>query len=574
MTITLFITREARVRQNKRGNLYRFSELGIEVPLRDLNWKGIIWHHKDLDELKKSYSEFFSESDFVEMAKIKFSDVFAASTSRSLSEETKRTHLKEKLHSSEKLRYVLWNGEEIKTELIDTKASLTDLIKDINSGDISFITDKYLSRFKKCPEDKMPLLNLTSLQTHNRLVSQFYRLLDKDGSRLFIKNGKLDIEGVKIEIEGMKNIKDENKPSTVDRVQKVWFLYFIRFRLGLLFKPVRAKDLNVVSRKYELINNLSRDEALKDHILFYTNDDIWFVAITKEQKNQIIEEGKKFFEHNILVECRIAQSNIKELKSPDPDIIKKDYEIKNLYPTDSSNELPAEIKGALICEVCQFRKAEYIFRDYFRDNVIEENICSICNEHRNGVQFKKITKWEKEEKDSSIAWIKISLDYEKLEDVLKALFDEHLQYLSSGLIDDETMKEVKENFRYVALLADFTDDYHILLNEFKTKLIERFQKNIEFAPFEKNDFFVVRYETDREIIEIIDEFCSLVEVKFKKCLKESPIRLDLCLSKIKYPFFEAWRFLEVPKEKPINVFSVGHFDLNLVFFFLWKTQRA
>ena len=45
----------------------------------------------------------------------------------------------------------------------------------------------------------------------------------------------------------------------------------------------------------------------------------------------------------------------------------------------------------------------------------------------------------------------------------------------------------------------------------------------------------------------------------------NPIILSLTLSNIKYPFVEAWRYLNRPKNQPINLFWVRHFEFPISF---------
>lgn len=452
-------------------------------------------------------------------------------------------------------------------------------------------------------EDAKLGTNITSLYTHSILTGKFYRILK--AARYFISD---DLLKDKKTLISAYNDKGQN-----------WTLNVVKYQIKFAQKPFRVKDLNI----FNILQNLRDEieEKLNDFVLFTTfnefllvlppnaNNDFlrsllskygfWFefvrktyklkdpdpntkdlnpniekinpdpeklkkdakLAIEKKKKDQkkslesklsqIPEEKKKEIEKNIRKGYEKTLNNLEwnwEIK------IEKE-KINCLFEERSEYiDLLSEIKPP-ICEICQMAPAECIRID--DKSGIKEELCKYCWKiQEKGERLTKLAKWTYEE-DIKTAWIKISLNFDKLIDALGELYIEYLKELK--IPDPKEKAEIR-----FSVLSEFQFDYERFLKQLNEKIVSEFnEENIEKI---LDDFFCIKIDNLSDIIKILRLYNSLIDYffpKFKETV-ESPIKLVISESSVKFPFFEHWKYLENPKnDVDIKLIGKGEMEVKL-----------
>ncbi len=214
-----------------------------------------------------------------------------------------------------------------------------------------------------------------------------------------------------------------------------------------------------------------------------------------------------------------------------------------------------------LCEVCQMRPATTHWPPPDVETDLRDDVCDKCFSARNmgrdktGKSFSNLSEWDELEQSVDVAWVRFFLaDYETLGRIVRDLFEQYVDQGPLAALDEALRAQVKENLRTFALLADFTNDYRALLDEFFAWLKQDegggwFPKSHvesleDGAPFK--DLYVLRVEKGAAIGRVIERFQELLTKYFPKCADAAPVRLAISVSNVKYPYNEHWRFLEKP----------------------------
>jgi hypothetical protein len=161
-------------------------------------------------------------------------------------------------------------------------------------------------------------------------------------------------------------------------------------------------------------------------------------------------------------------------------------------------------------------------------------------------------KWE-----GKAAWMKITLEQDQIEKLLRRLFEEYVNDspMMRG-VQSYCKTELKECFRPLAVRIDFIKDYKTLLRLFKEKIYTLknktgdliFNKETFLYPIDEFDEFgIFKVDSGKIILAVIDTFFDCMNQIFPKCTNDnSPIRLAISFASVKYPYQKHWRFLSKP----------------------------
>jgi len=514
-------------------------------------WEGILQHHcteRD-EEYPKSFKTFV----------LSVADSVAAVASR---------HYKEKVVGHNV--YKLWNpprknirdlSEAIgrDTRTLQWITRIVEFVNKYPSVEDFFETfGKYL---KLRAEDAKT--NITSLWTHSKLTGLFYRFLYD-----YLEE---------IDDEWFQNASKEEIRKLIDSVKKNTKVEIVKIKINFPQHPVRIRDLNVfdvlkevkneILEKYpdnvifvgfnELLLILPLDKKLEETRGIISKYGFWFEYIERIQNlNQLypnldrdMRKTLKELEHTL--KKRLPKIPINKRKEAEEGIRKSFFkEIKKaaIHPDLSPQITPP------ICEICQLNQATEKWVD--EESGIVENLCVNCfNIRKRGSRFPKLDEWEKEGANR-ILWIRVGLNINQLVNVLEDLYAEYLRSL--GVREPEERAEIR-----FSVLSEFDWDYKEFLDKFRNKLLEVFGEDNFQQILE--EFVSVRIKDPKDIrvvLRIFDEIFTEFFPKFKEI--ESPVKLGIICSSIKYPFLESWRILsDLKYETYVSVIGKGEIKLNL-----------
>lgn len=556
------------------------NELKDVLPIK-MNpiWEGILQHH--CTERDKEYPKSFKT--FV----LSIADSVASATSRiiEVKGESPRYNV-----------YKLWNpptsnlhelSEVIKNEDTTSTKWVAKIVEFVNRNpSIEEFFEIFGEYLKVRTEDAYPGSNITSLWTHSKLTALFYN---------FLYNYLEKVDDKWFEVATKDEIRDY-----IRRVREDTKIKIVKIKINFPQHPVRIRDLNVfdalvevknrILEKYpnnvifvgfnELLLILPLDKKLDEIRKILSKYGFWFEYIERVQNlnkpnpdpdrvmrliNKIQKIQHKKFEEQIAKvspdKRKRAEDGIrktifekgKEAKRIADLWSEYHYELKGeIYRKNSIyTDLPTQINPP-ICEICQLNKATEKWID--EESGITEGLCNNCfSIRRVGAKFPKLDEWEKEGANR-ILWIKIDLDINELISILEDLYAEYLRSL--GVRDPEERAEIR-----FSVLSEFDWDYKEFLNKFREKLLEVFGED----GFQQilDEFVSVSIEKLRDIqtvLKIFDEIFTEFFRKFKET--ESPIKLGVVCSNIKYPFLESWRILS-DLEHDIYVSVIGKGEIKL-----------
>lgn len=544
------------------------------VPSIKMNpiWDGILHHHSP-----KNFKSFV----------LAIADQVAAATSR-------HERIGEKPIYNV---YKLWNPpSDIFHELssaigVDSSNPnwVAEIVEFINKNpSVEEYFEKFGGHLKLRTEDATPGSNITSLWTHSKLTALLYdflyNYLEKVGDKWFEVTPKDEIRNY------IHRVREETK------------IKIAKVRINFPQHPIRIRDLNVfdaleeikdkILKKYpnniifvgfnELLLILPLDEKLDEIKEIASRYGFWFEYVERVQNlnqpypdpdekmrriNKIQKLQYKKFEEQIRKippnKRKRAEEGVRKTifeKGKEARRIAElwneyRYELKeglykkySIYP-----DLPTQITPP-ICEICQLSQATEKWVD--EESGIVENLCANCfNIRKRGSKFPKLDEWEKEGADR-ILWIRVSLDINGLINVLEDLYAEYLETL--GLKNPEERAEIR-----FSVLSEFDWDYREFLNKFRDKILEMFGED-NFQQILK-EFVSVRIKELRDILiilRIFDELFTEFFPKFKEV--ESPIKLGVVCSNLKYPFLESWRILsDLEHDVQVSVIGKGEIKLSM-----------
>ena len=158
----------------------------------------------------------------------------------------------------------------------------------------------------------------------------------------------------------------------------------------------------------------------------------------------------------------------------------------------------------------------------------------------------KLAEWS----EGTIAWIRISLDIEALEDALVKLYARYLREL--GIEDaDRIVNEIENEEGLVSptLLQEFLWDYNRFVRDIGKMISNLFSReNTEVIDY---SFYVLKLERLSSIVALIEGYSLLLWKYFPRlvALRDvEPIRFGVSISHVKYPFHEHWRLLSTMRK--------------------------
>jgi hypothetical protein len=249
---------------------------------------------------------------------------------------------------------------------------------------------------------------------------------------------------------------------------------------------------------------------------------------------------------------------------------------------------------AKLCELCNMAEAEKTFWKFNREETgIHECLCINCHsirvkqeavnktvengeetQHdiRHGIGY-KIAKWETSIPQSKLCFLKIDLDLGILSTVLK-----------STLIDEFPLPKFKEHYNDehigFSILYEFLKQYEEFLRNFNDGIrsLPKFDpKRIDERSNVSNEFQILenlvclRMDDISEVKDVLNQFAESYRRAFPEFRSRDqnknknfyPITFSLTISNIKFPFFEAWRYLNNPKTKWMNILVTRSFELSI-----------
>ncbi len=544
------------------------------------NWKAIKYHHEVPDRYRGDLDLFL----------LRLSDRMASAVSRMLQEEEKKEFEKVKKDEERKKPSIckLWNTKAEVTQLISDSKEFLELIDFVNSyssNDCNQYFEKYGKKLRECPEDKLPGLNVTSLYTHSKLVGKLYRFFEKY---------KDDIKDNETTLRQIRDVK---------KAESNYMLKLVRGKIRFHLAPVRARDLNIFTSEEKMVNSLKQ----RDEVLFCTSDEFLAVLPANKDITGIFDK----MEESLYLDTEEAQAVLYEAY-PTPEAVKTRFERRNSNKFRGAKKFDYSEKVVCpglttqiqhICDLCQMYEATKEFpRDYVYDNLCEnckdavkkeeypfsldklcdncknknekwleetisENLCINCfNLRKEEPRAPKIIEWSESDEDVKVVWIKISLDIEELQRTLEKLYEAYLK--ERGF---EKRREGEIRFSVLSEFQSVYDEFLIELmsedkgydkKEVRGKFADEFDSvNCQWI---LPDFFCIKIERTSEIKKIIEIYNSLFAEYFPKFKEgeESPIKLAISCSGIKFAFFWHWKFLESP-ESDINLNLVGKGEMHL-----------
>lgn len=506
-----------KVKENGEEKKLDFERIGFPKPLSG-NWIAIHKH------MRSKFTDEDGDIGFLSIA-----DKVAASH-RALGKADQEELKKPKTESPIKINK-LWRSWTEDAQFISSKEDFRKLFDFIERCDSStvFLNSKYKEYLIKYPEDKSRPLNITSLYSHSLITGKVFRFLRKTFMNKSFTGPKDALNG--------------------------WKVKLIKCHVGIPQFLTKTKDLSI----FRLLEEKLQEIESCDNVLFRAGTEFLMILSVDEEleKNQIIDS---FTSTGLIVTTDEVITNLGNAY-PTPLAIKK----RNMGENKSSklifcsqNYYP-NLQGSFkqpICEICQLEPAKFLNElnqeekqlVYDEKSGLVENLGNRCLSIRN--QYKpllKLADWTNDE-DIKVAWVKISLNLERLN---KTLFDLYKKYIKECNVDS-IIKESEVRF---STLKEFSLDYQSFIEE----IGEDFKNVFEQQNFELilPDMFCLRLRSGNEIYKIIDIFCQKITDKkwFDKLpSSSSPVMIGVSCSKVKYPFNNHWQFLSAIEEmETINI---------------------
>lgn len=434
--------------------------------------------------------------------------------------------------------HTLWNPGKHTTDLRLSQAQeVTDLLtfyaKDPSADE--FFT-RYEVLLKTRPEDANPTKNITSLLTHLTLTGKFYRLLE--GYGLTQNEITQAIQPCKTNEErasALRHLANKNRDAFKMTIADCRF----QFRQ----MPMRAVDLNIFHALAELMSEIGK--RWPDSILFRTPEQI-VLALSQVGTLDEIENLAKA--SGFWMDAAHLTLGLAELR-PNPRTLKR----KEVRREHRFGNLPEEISLPL-CEVCQMAKATHMWKAEEEERE-GDLVCENCYSIRaRGTLLAKLPGWTKGG-NVLLAWVKVTLDYDRLNEVLRNLYWEYLK------AHDPNTPEDQADVRF-SLVAEFQQDYEEFLKAWKESL-ERLSGS-EAVQTILDDFHCLRFNKRGEAFSLIQAYRDLLRKYFPKFLaiEALPIRLSVVLADSHFPFFECWRIL-TESQQDVAVALIGRGALRV-----------
>jgi len=419
---------------------------------------------------------------------------------------------------------------------------------------------RYEDIFRTRSEDAGPGMNVTSLDTHVRLVGRFYRFLRKSSAlkvaeeevRRAVDQGLAAAERSRATQPAEANLDPAQiKPVADLREQKKreWRIHQFRCRPRILPNPFRARDLNIFGFLKEFLNEVQA--RFGDHLLFASTDEVLLYSDSPDLLEQI----------RLLAAPRGIQL---EVDSKKKNLIEADTKLSRDWRAESPPPPVDTIKPPL-CELCQMHPATKVWpRDYLASSAAEDEeeiqegtdyLCETCFVVRScPSRLRKLAHWE-DWAQGDIIWARVRLDFSRLCETLHQLYWGYLRSL------DPVTPEEKAEVRF-SLLGEFQRDYDSYLGELARRLVQHFgeERTERVLP----SLFCLKADTGEDVFKVLRGYLRTLQDFFPAFLGDagSPLVLSVAISDVRYPFFEVWRAWQDQRSE-VEILAVGHGELCL-----------
>lgn len=492
--------------------------------------------------------------------------------------------------------YRVWLNKQINECKGKPPNDVTVLNQVIKSKSLSLVFTNREGQVKKRSEDawKCPF---ASLMTHSELTEKWFNF--------FIKNN--DYFNIPQSIESMSDalkISSAIQGSTSMKNYKEGLpIYFIRLKLFANQSLSRIADTEIINKIPEIISSVTA-HFKKSQELYTLYDEIIFVIADPQQDvKKYIEENLQqiesfttnyYFEGSFSAKTKLIS---KELLVGYDNIF-KEFQY-TFYPKLNEKIAPkfaelgednVEAYHAKLCELCNMAEAVKTFWKFNdEEQKIHECLCEKCFKIRDrqkkineaiqqGEEFPdsvgyKVAKWEHGRPDSKVCFIKIDLNLSLLSEILK-----------TGLIQEFPLKTPTDKYNDenigFSIIYEFLNHYREFLASFKNDVfqLEKFNKDVvdektkvsnEFEILD--NFICLRFDEISEARDIMSIFVDTYLKFFPQFtgLHDSRnrdqflITFSATISNIKFPFFEAWRYLNKDKQHFLNILAVRKFELAM-----------
>ena len=434
--------------------------------------------------------------------------------------------------------YKLWKGAlcySDRPSLYDKYEMLINYLKNDPEGKSFLIT--FRRHLLRRAENARKGANITSLYSHSILSGKFFRILYKYYYNR-IRNIRIDFA------------KREDVCNRAHNILRTLPLVIVYLRIIPTQYIYRVKDLNV----FEIIRDIlsSFENKNGDHVLYRGFNDVLLIDIPgvnvhKEIVQRVHEYGFYVDIHSLY---STFQKDNNRILGIEPRKIARRFKIRECRGTASRREcfedtyrypqLEKQINPPL-CDICQLRPATKTWVD--EESGLIEHLCEQCYRVRtySPKRLYKLAEWS----EGIVAWIRVNLDIETLEDALVKLYIKYL--LELGIKDaNEVVNDIEREVGVVSptLLQEFLWDYDEFVKAIGRKISSLLpEDSVEVID---NSFYVVRIEKLPTIVSLIEGYNRLLQEHFPRlvALKEvEPIRFGISISHVKYPFHEHWRLL-------------------------------
>ncbi|RLI61797.1 MAG: hypothetical protein DRO88_12625 [Promethearchaeia archaeon] len=389
-----------------------------------------------------------------------------------------------------------------------------------------------------------------SLYTHSMLTKYWYNFFIRNTSHF----------GIPKVIQ-----KSDDALKLKESILKTKKIIFLRLKLNTRTKLARLRDVKLIKDVPKLLMELSNE--LGSAIYNLGNETL---LVCPQTKSEIIENKisskltSNYFIELIKEESYLYDNNhdhsgnnhdhsgnIQDSLSDNFPKLFKSFN-KTIYPIleekikpDSNNEAS---RNNIICDLCQMASSTKIYEK----GQTKEHLCDSCYLFR--TEAERATSFASWGEEDIACFINFSIDVAK---VISFLVDRFNDIFKDKLSNkDQNLSSSDLGF---SILNEFLEDYNRFLSAFRQRILNE-EKYKETKNHEKisDNFIIIKLERLSEMIQILNIYKKLITdffPKFKET-KESPIKLAISCSHVKFPFFEHWRYLENPKND-VEVMLVG-----------------
>ena len=498
--------------------------------------------------------------------------------------------------------YHLWKSKTI-AGCCGTEPNDQDLVYELaEAGDLPAAFEKRRDKITQRSEDawRCPF---ASLMTHSELTEKWFQF--------FMKNH--DYFGVPEEIESIAKARELSShiqgSRSCKKPKEGLPITFVRLKLFANQNLSRIADTEIIQTIGKIMKRIP-EYFNRGQELYTLYDEVTLVMPAPATDiNGFIEDAVKRvegFTTNYYFEGNHSR--------PATRLLKKDllFGYNDLFTTEFKHTYYPELKSiidpnysklterneeafrAKLCELCNMAEAERTFWKFNQEEEgIHECLCGNCHSIRvkqeaiskavetgegmphgilHGIGY-KIAKWEKTIPQSKLCFVKIDLDLSVLSAVIKnALLNEFpLTQFRDRYNDEHIGFSILYEFleQYDVFLRTFTDHIRSVGKFDQKRTDERSGVSDEFQILE--NIICLRLDDISEAKDVLALFSKSYQQTFpefwirdhNKNKDLHPITFSATISNIKFPFFEAWRYLNNPKTKWMNVLVTRTFELSI-----------